>query len=303
MASIIIPIPSQDFDPSEVAVPWKILSEQGHRVVFATPDGRQAEADAMMLTGEGLDFWSFLPGLRRLKLLGLGLRANADARRAYALMQGDSAFGRPLTYGELKIEDYDGLLLPGGHRARGMHAYLESEVLHRLVADFFDADKPVAAICHGVLLAARSISARTGKSVLFGRRTTALTWRLERTAWSLMKYMGRFWDAAYYRTYLEDGDEPAGYWSVEAEVRRALARVSDFQDVPKGTPGFFRKTSGLSRDSETDDSPAFVVVDRNYVSARWPGDVHRFAGMFAELLKTQAATALQSAPVAAMRAA
>lgn len=291
MANIIIPLPNLDFDPSEVAIPWKILREQGHSLVFATPDGRAAEADPAMLTGEGLDFWSFIPLLRKLKILGLSLRANAGARQAYQLLQQDPAFRQPLAYADLNTQDYDGLLLPGGHRARGMLAYLENETLHRFVATFFDADKPVAAICHGVLVAARSISARNGKSVLFGRQTTALTWKLENTAWSLMKYAGRFWDPAYYRTYLEEDGEPTGYWSVEGEVRRALARVRDFQDVPKTSPGFFRKTSGLFRDSVTDDSPAFVVVDGNYVSARWPGDVHRFATVFADLLGKQAANA------------
>lgn len=297
MASVIIPLPNLDFDPSEVAIPWKILSGQGHRVLFATPDGSQAQADPLMLSGEGLDFWGLIPGLRKLKVLGLGLRASAAARRAYGALQDDAAFRQPLKYTELKVGDYDGLLLPGGHRARGMRAYLESQVLHAFVGGFFDADKPVAAICHGVLVAARSTSARSGKSVLFGRQTTALTWKLENAAWSLMKYAGRFWDAAYYRTYVEEKGEPAGYWSVEAEVRRALARVRDFQDVPKAASGFFRKTSGLFRDSEQDGSAAFVVVDGNYVSARWPGDAHRFAIRFAELLKAQADTSVVAEPV------
>jgi hypothetical protein len=34
-----------------------------------------------------------------------------------------------------------------------------------------------------------------------------------------------------------------------------------------------------------DARPAFVVRDRNYISARWPGDVHTFAKAFAELVK------------------
>jgi hypothetical protein len=33
-----------------------------------------------------------------------------------------------------------------------------------------------------------------------------------------------------------------------------------------------------------DETPAFVVRDRNYVSARWPGDVHTFAKTFAGML-------------------
>ena len=56
----------------------------------------------------------------------------------------------------LRIDQYDGLVLPGGHWARGMRQYLEDTPLQRFVGDFFDADKPVAAICHGVVLAARS---------------------------------------------------------------------------------------------------------------------------------------------------
>jgi hypothetical protein len=41
----------------------------------------------------------------------------------------------------------------------------------------------------------------------------------------------------------------------------------------------------LQRDSVADVRPAFVVQDRHYVSARWPGDVHTFAKAFAGLLK------------------
>lgn len=36
---IIMPIPSHDFDPTEVAVSWKVLRDAGHQVFFATPDG------------------------------------------------------------------------------------------------------------------------------------------------------------------------------------------------------------------------------------------------------------------------
>jgi hypothetical protein len=33
------------------------------------------------------------------------------------------------------------------------------------------------------------------------------------------------------------------------------------------------------------ETPAFVVQDRNYVSARWPGDAYTFAKTFARLLQ------------------
>jgi len=40
MARILIPLPSDDFDPTESGVPWRGLNARGHRIVFATPDGR-----------------------------------------------------------------------------------------------------------------------------------------------------------------------------------------------------------------------------------------------------------------------
>jgi putative intracellular protease/amidase len=199
-------------------------------------------------------------------------------------MIADPNYAAPLRWDALDPSAFDGLLLPGGHRARGMRDFLESEILQRHVAHFFDEEKPVAAICHGVLLAARSISKRTGRSVLFGYQTTALTWAFENSAWSVAR-ITRFWDPNYYRTYLEAKGEPKGFMSVEREVTRALADAEDFRDVPKSDPNFRQKTSGLARDSIDNETPAFVVRDRHYVSARWPGDAHTFAKTFAALLK------------------
>lgn len=292
MANVLTPLPSRDFDPTEAAVTWKVLRGRGHLVSFATPNGLPAVADDVMVTGEGLDPWGFVPGLRKIKVIGAVLRADAEGRKAYAEMQRDGtlplarrrgSYSTPLRWEEAAAADFDGLILPGGHRARGMREYLESPTLQSLVASFFAADKPVGAICHGVVLAARSVDPVTGKSVLHGRKTTALTWSLEKAGWSLGR-VGRFWDPGYYRTYDEEAGEPAGFRSVQAEVTRALASPTHFADVPAGDRDAKRKTSGTRRDRLEDDSPAFVVRDGNYVSARWPGDTHTFAKTFAELL-------------------
>lgn len=280
---IIVPLPRRDFDPTEAAVSWQILRNAGHELVFATPDGNAAEADPMMISGEGLDVWGFIPLLRKLPLLGLMLRAHKPARDAYKLMRADAQYARPLRYSQLHAEDFDAMLLPGGH-AKGMREYLESSELQKFVADFFDADKPVAAVCHGVVLAARSISAKTGKSVLHGRKTTALTWKLEKSGWMLTRYFARFWDPGYYRTYGEGEGEPVGYRGVQQEVTRALARPGDFLDVPADAPHHFLKTGGMARDTLNDSRPAWVVRDGRYLSARWPGDVHTFAQAFVALL-------------------
>jgi putative intracellular protease/amidase len=164
-----------------------------------------------------------------------------------------------------------------------MRAYLESPLLQSVVVGAFRDDRPVAAVCHGVLLAARSTDPATGRSVLHGRRTTALTWALERRAWHVAR-VTRFWDPGYYRTYGEAPGQPAGWMSVQEEVTRCLARPEDFCDVAPDAPDAARRTGGRARDTDTDPSPAFVVRDGTYVSARWPGDVHTFAREFATLL-------------------
>jgi len=284
MARILIPIPDRDFDPTEVAVTWRVLRERGHAITFATESGRPGAGDAIMVTGRGLDPWSAVPLLGRVRVIGRMLGANGAARAAYADMLENGKFRAPKKWVRLEAADFDGLFLPGGHRAAGMRRYLESGVLQGLVVDFMTAGKPVAAICHGVLLAARSVDPATGRSVLYGRKTTALTWKQERAAWGIGR-VGRFWEPDYYRTYSEIGGEAAGFMSVEAEVTRALERVEDFCDVQSGDAFYRRKTLGLARDTVEDETPAFVVRDGNYLSARWPGDAHTLAKRFDAVLR------------------
>ena len=252
-------------------------------MTFATPDGVPGAADEMMLTGRGLDFWGALPGLRNFTMVGALLRANASARSAYAEMTHSSAFQAPLRWSEIETAPFDGVIFPGGHRARGMREYLESAALQNLAVLAFAANKPVGAICHGVLVLARSVDPATSRSVLHGRKTTALTWRLESSADALAS-VTRFWDPHYYRTYRDPRGEARGYMSVQQEVTRALERDTDFVDVLPSDPLFKRRTSGTVRDSEEDLSAGFVVNDGPYVSARWPGDAHAFANAFAALL-------------------
>ena len=285
MSTVLIPIPDRDFDPTEVAVSWHVLTRNGHRVVFATESGTPGVADDIMVTGRGLDMWSALPALGAVPLIGLMLRANKDGRRAYQDMLRSAEYQHPVSWAQCTLDGIDALLLPGGHRARGMRSYIDSDILQRLVVDTFARGVIVAAICHGVLLAARSVDPRTGRSVLYGRKTTALTWAMERLAWQLTR-ITRFWDPNYYRTYTEEPGQPGGYMSVQSEVTRVLADPTHFNDVVRGSPHWRLKSSGMVRDTLTDSRPAFVVDDGSYVSARWPGDTHTFATVLSQKLKS-----------------
>ena len=251
MCRILIPLPRSGFDPTESGVPWKTLTDQGHSVHFATPDGLPAQADPRMINGKGLGPWRVL------------LRADNSGRTAYDAMKSSPAFNHPLSYDRIRLEEFEAIVLPGGH-APGMREYFESGHLQSLVAAAFDRSLPVGAICHGVLLAARAHDA-SGRSVLYGFRTTALTRSLELTAWA----MTALWLGSYYRTY------PI---TVQDEVTSALASPGQFEAGPMP----------LLRDSPDHLARGFTVLDGNYLSARWPGDAHRFAAEFADLLGTKA---------------
>ena len=173
MVTVLMPLPACDFDPTEVAVSWQVLSAAGHDVVFATPSGQVSQADDLMVTGQGLDPWGAVPGVRRFTVVGRVLRANADARRAYDALRDDRAFAAPLHWGAARRSDYDALVLPGGHRSRGMRPYLESPEVQQMAIDAFRADRPVGAICHGVLVAARAVDPTTEETVEFALVTFA----------------------------------------------------------------------------------------------------------------------------------
>jgi len=248
---VVIPIPTYGFDPSEVAIPWKLFSENNIDIVFATPNGEKASADKIILNGKGLGVWRAL------------LRARKDAVEAYFEMEKTAAFSFPLKYIDIKEENYDAIFLPGGHD-KGVKEYLESEVLQHLVVDFFNVNKPVGAICHGVVLLARSIDSKTKKSVLHNYKTTALLKSQELLAYNLTKIKLK----KYYLTYPE--------LTVEDEV---ISILSNHKNFIRGTFPFFRDTiNNLKR--------GFIVKDRNYLSARWPGDVYRFSNEFIKMLNT-----------------
>jgi putative intracellular protease/amidase len=244
---VLVPLPDHDFDVTEVAVPWRSLTEAGHQVTFATEvAGTRPAADPKLL--DGVIFGQF--------------GAEPEPCDFYREMVRSPEHAASVAWGELDPLAFDGLILPGGH-APGMRQYLRSAELQRQVAAFWATGRPVGAICHGVLVLARTTDPATGRSVLAGSRTTCLPKYMERSAYYATAWkLGR-----YYRTY------PA---YVQDEVVAALADPSQFERGPRTLS---------ARGNATDDGPAFVVEDGRYVSARWPGDAYLFARRFLALLE------------------
>ncbi len=251
MSRVLIPLPAQGFDPTEASVPWKVLSARGHEVIFATPDGKPSSADPIMVTGKGLGPLKYV------------LRADANGRAAHAEMIASDAFQNPITYDAAARDAFEALVLPGGHD-KCVKPYLESEALQQIAADFMTADKPLGAICHGVLILARAKGA-DGHSVIHDRKVTSLINRLEMTGYNLT----RLWMGDYYRTYPEI--------TTEDEVRAALASDKGFDPGP----------GGAKRDNMDALQHGFVVRDGNLLTARWPGDAHCWSVQIDGLLREQ----------------
>lgn len=121
----------------EVMVPFQALLAVGHTVHAACPDKRAGDTIATAIHDfEGHQTYSEKPGHR---------------------------FTLNASFAELRAEDYDALLIPGGRAPEYLR--LNPAVI-AAVRHFFDANKPVAAICHGAQLLAAA-------KVLEGRRCSA----------------------------------------------------------------------------------------------------------------------------------
>jgi putative intracellular protease/amidase len=232
----LIPLPDHDFDPTEAATPWRVCIDRGWTATFATEHGHVAEADHRLLMG-------FLRGPLGAGPMGL---------RDYKRMTAAPDYQRPICYADIHVDDYDALLLTGGH-APGMKQFLESKVLQEKVVDFFKQGKGVGAICHGVLVLARACDPVTGKSVLYDYKTTSLTRLLE-----VIGYCSTFWLLGRrFRTY-------DSY--VADEVKSAL---KDKRQYSSGLIPF-----------------PHVVVDRNLVTSRyWLFDAMAYSIKFVDMVE------------------
>ena len=239
--NILMPLPDQDFDPTESAIPWKACISRGWRVAFSTEHGKVAQADPNLLKGP-------LPGL---------LSAGPKAKAAYQEMTQDLSYQHPIPYADIDPGLYQALLLPGGH-GPGNRQYLESTVLQGKVLQFYQQGKLIGAICHGVLVLARTVDPQTGKSVVYRHKVTAVPRSLDRFG-----YLADSW-------FLKRGYIMYAC-PVADEVRGCLERPENYSDGPGPmTP--------------------YVVSDGNLITSRWYRDAELFAERFTDELERRAQT-------------
>ncbi|MTI82155.1 MAG: DJ-1/PfpI family protein [Firmicutes bacterium] len=118
----------------EVMVPFQMLTMVGHTVHAVCPDKKAGDTVATAIH----DF---------------------EGEQTYSEKRGHN-FAINATFEEVKPEDYDALVVPGGRAPE--YIRLNQKVLD-IVRNFEDANKPIAAICHGqqVLAAAGVVKGKS----------------------------------------------------------------------------------------------------------------------------------------------
>lgn len=128
----------------------------------------------LLLTGDFVEDYEIMVPFQMLRMAGYdvhavspGKKAGETVKTAIHDFEGDQTYSEKrghnfaLTYDFDKVnaDDYAGLLIPGGRMPEYLR--LNPEVI-KIVKDFADKNKPVAAICHGpqILVAADAIKGK-----------------------------------------------------------------------------------------------------------------------------------------------
>jgi putative intracellular protease/amidase len=136
----------------EFAAPYKALTEAGHQIVVASPNGVVPTVDMMSLRPE-------MAGSAQIALDLEAIIRSAEVMR------------RPIRLADARLEDYDAVYLPGGHGP--MEDLSVDADAGRLLTAALASGKPLAIVCHApaAMLATRI----HGVSPFAGYRVTAFT--------------------------------------------------------------------------------------------------------------------------------
>lgn len=133
-----------------------------------------ATAKILLVTGDAAESLEVLYPYQRLREEGYDVHIAAPSRKTLRFVVHDFedgydtytekpgySFPADLAFSEVDAGQYAALVIPGGRAPE----YLRNDPeLRKICKAFFDADKPVAQICHGPLLTA-AVGALTGRRV------------------------------------------------------------------------------------------------------------------------------------------
>lgn len=141
------------FWAAELTHPYFEFTEKGYEVEIVSPDGGKLELD-------GFSDPRHESGYSAHDLISLGFLSSPNHSKL---------LNNTKSIAQVKVNDYDALFLAGGQSP--MYTFIENEKLHKFVADFYEAGKVVAIVCHAtcVLLKAKT---KDGKLLVEGKTWT-----------------------------------------------------------------------------------------------------------------------------------
>ena len=135
----------------EIAAPYYLFSEAGVRMTLASPLGGQVPLDPksesiMMATSKTK---KFLNDPEAMQILDSSIRLD-----------------------QVDALDYDGVYIPGGHGP--LWDLSDNKLLKKILEGFLQDQKPVAAVCHGVV-ALLNLEDENGAPLLKGKQVTGFS--------------------------------------------------------------------------------------------------------------------------------
>ncbi|CCW11381.1 ThiJ/PfpI family protein [Rhodococcus aetherivorans] len=142
------------FWAEELIEPYRVFTDAGFDITFATPGGRTPVVDEASLAPDAAG----------------GEERSDELRQTLADLK--PVLDSPTVLEDVRAEDYDLVFVPGGHGP--MEDLAVSEPFGRLLGNFLDADKLVSVVCHApaALLPARRAD---GGWLFDGYRMTGFT--------------------------------------------------------------------------------------------------------------------------------
>ncbi len=138
---------------SEVTHPYWEFTEQGYEVEIFSPEGGSLQADGFSDPEDESQYSA-------ADILSLGFKKSP----AHAALLENT---KPIS--AIDISDFDAIFLSGGQGP--MYTFYENEELHKLFADFYEAGKVAAAICHATAVLLK-VKTSEGKLLVEGKTWT-----------------------------------------------------------------------------------------------------------------------------------
>jgi len=163
------------FWAAEMTHPHYEFTEKGYQVDVVSPQGGKVQLDSFSDPRDA-------SGYSAHDLISMGF---LNTPKLAALLENTKSIA------EVKIADYDALFLAGGQSP--MYTFIDDAKLHKFVADFYEAGKVVAIVCHGTCVLLK-VKLSDGKLLVAGKTWTGFANSEEQFADSFVgKRIQPFW--------------------------------------------------------------------------------------------------------------